>query len=302
MYDLIIIGGGPAAISAGIYSARKKIKTLMVVKEWGGQAVKTGQIENYPGFDLISGMELVDKLVNHLKKYNIEIIEYTKVDKIEWIDDSNIKVSADNEVYQSKAIIFAAGGIPRKLKIPGEEEFSGKGVAYCSICDAPLFKNKEVAVVGGGNAGLETALDLVKYASKIHILEFKQKLGGDKILQDKIKKENKISVITSASIQEIKGDKFVNSLIYNGKTEKNKVLSVQGVFVSIGWIANSSLLKDVVELNEWKEIKINSCNVASKPNIFAAGDATNISHKQLIIASGEGAKAALNAYEYLNKI
>lgn len=303
MYDLIIIGGGPAAIAAGIYAARKKIKTLIVAKEWGGQVAKTGIIENYPGFETIPGPQLVDKLIQHLKKYKIDIKENTEAKKIKLVNDDIIEVKINEEVYQSKTAIIATGGIPRKLQVPGEDEFAGKGVTYCSICDAPLFKDKNVAVVGGGNSGLEAALDLLKYASKIYLLEAMQKLGGDKFLQDKIKKESEINIITNASVKEIKGDKFVTGLVYQDKqSNKETELSLQGVFIEIGWVANSSLIENMVELNERKEIKIDGRNKTSKPNIFAAGDVTDVSHKQLIIATGEGAKAALNAYDYINKI
>lgn len=299
MYDLIIIGGGPAAIAAGIYTARKRIKAIMLVKEWGGQASKTGLIENYPGFNEISGPELVEKMVSQLKKYEIEIKEGVEVKKIKWVDEQTIQV----DDFQSKTLIAAIGGVPRKLNVPGEKEFAGRGVAYCSICDAPLFKNEEVAVVGGGNAGLEAALDLAKYASKIYVLETKERLSGDEFLSERIQKEEKITVITDAAIKEIKGDKFVANLVYqDNQSEKIKELSVQGVFVSVGWAANSSLLENVVELNERREVKINARNQTSKPNIFAAGDLTDVSHKQLIIAAGEGVKAALNVYDYLNKI
>lgn len=302
-YDVAIIGGGPAAVSAGIYAARKKLKTLLIAKEWGGQIMKTGAIENYPGFKSIAAFELVNNFTVHLKNYEIDIQEDTMAREISFINDQTIEIKTDENTYQGRSLIMATGGIPRKLDVPGEREFSGKGVAYCSICDAPLFKDKEVAIIGGGNSGLEAALDLLKYASKVYILEISKNLAGDKFLQDELKKEEKIKIITNAFVKEIKGDNFVNKLIYQDKqTDEIRELSLQGVFIEIGWMANSFLVKDMIELNERGEIKIDSHNRTSKPNIFAAGDVTNVPYKQLIIAAGEGAKAALSAYDYLSKL
>ncbi|MFH1611757.1 MAG: FAD-dependent oxidoreductase [bacterium] len=302
-YDTIIVGGGPAAISAGIYLARKKVSTLLIAKEWGGQVSKTNEIENYLGFESIRGSELSSKMIGHLKKYSLDIQEGVIVEQIKSVDDSLIKVTANDQDYQAKTLIVATGGVPRKLGVSGEKEFSGKGVTYCSICDAPLFKNKGVVVVGSGNSGLEAALDLTKYASKIYLLEVADKLGGDKFLQDRIKKENKIQIITSVSVKEISGDKFVSGLTYKDRQSGNEEkLDVQGVFVEIGWLPNSILFENVVELNERKEIKIDKYNQTSAPNIFAAGDVTDVSHKQLVIAAGEGAKAALNVYDYILNI
>lgn len=297
MYDLIIIGGGPAAITAGIYAGRKKLKTLLITEDWGGQMALTSIIENYPGYLSISGMELTDKMKEQLKKNQIEIKDNIEVNKIE-----KGKIIKINDSYQAKSLIIAHGRVPKKLNIPGEDKFKGKGLSYCVHCDAPFFKDKDVAVIGGGNAGLEAVLDLTNYAQKIYLFEYMDKLAADEILQDKIKEYSQISVLTNAAVKEIKGDNFVKSLIYQDrKTEKINELSIQGVFSEIGWIANSSFLKDVVELNKAGEIKINKDNVSSEPNIFAAGDNTEVFHKQIVIAAGEGAKAALSAYQYLKK-
>lgn len=301
-YDVIIIGGGPAAVSAGIYATRKKLKTLLIAQEWGGQIMKTGTIENYPGFGSITGPELADKFAAHLKQYEIDFREGAAARQISFPDEQTIEIKTDENIYQSRSLIVATGGVPRKLNIPGEREFSGKGVAYCSVCDAPLFKNKEVAVIGGGNSGLEAALDLLKYAAKIYILEIDKDLAGDPFLQDELKKDKKIKIITNAAVREIKGDNFVNKLIYQDQqSDEVKELSLQGVFVEIGWVANSFLVKDVVKLNERDEIKIDAHNRTSRQNIFAAGDVTDVPYKQLVIAAGEGAKAALSAYNYLLK-
>ena len=303
MYDLIIIGGGPASVSAGIYAARKKLKTLLITKDWGGQMSYAPLIENYPGFINITGMDLNNKFVEHLKKNEIEIKEDTEVKEVKVISDSELEINTENESFKTKAAIITTGRVARKLNVPGEKEFFGKGVSHCATCDAPLFQDKTVAVVGGANAGLGIALELNEYASKIYVLEFNPQLQADESLQEKIRKIDKIEIITNIKISEIKGDKFVNGLIYSNNTKnENMELSVDGVFLAIGSLANSSFIKDVVKLNEQGEIKVDLKNNTSQPNIFAAGDVTNISHKQIIIAAGEGAKAALSAYNYLKKL
>ena len=303
MYDLIIIGGGPASVSAGIYAARKKIKTLLITKNWGGQMSYAPLIENYPGFISVTGADLVNKFTEHLKKNELDIKDSLNVEDIKKISDSEIEIKAGDQTYQTKTCIITTGRIARKLNVPGGKEFLGKGISHCATCDAPLFQDKIVAVVGGANAGLGTALELVEYASKVYILETTSKLQADELLQEKIKKINKVEIMTSVKIVEVKGDKFVSGLVYSNGTEgQNKELPVQGIFLAIGSVANSSFIKDMVELNEQREIKVDSKNQTSQPNIFAAGDVTDISHKQIIIAAGEGAKAALNVYDYLKKL
>lgn len=300
MYDIIIIGGGPAAVTAGIYIARKKLKALLIAKDWGGQMTSAPIVQNYPGFDNISGMDLVNKFTEHLKKNEIEIKE-EEVREVGLIDNV-VEVKTKEDAYQAKILIMATGRVARKLGVPGEEEFFGRGVTYCATCDAPLFKDKKVAVVGGANSGLATAIELTAYASKIYILEAGDQLKADESLQEEIKKIDKIEVVTKAKISEIKGDKFVTGVVYsNGTAGQDKELPVEGVFLAIGSLANSTFVKNLLELNEQGEIKIDCRNKTSQPNIFAAGDTTNVSHKQIVIAAGEGCKAALNAYDYLMK-
>ena len=241
MYDLIIIGGGPASVSAGIYAARKKLKTLLIIKDWGGQMSYAPLIENYPGFINITGMDLNNKFVEHLKKNEIEIKENIEVNEVKVISDSELEINTENESFKTKAAIITTGRVARKLNVPGEKEFFGKGVSHCATCDAPLFQNKTVAVVGGANAGLAIALELNEYASKIYVLEFNPQLQADESLQEKIRKIDKIEIITNIKISEIKGDKFVNGLIYSNNTKnENMELSVDGVFLAIGSLANSS--------------------------------------------------------------
>jgi len=304
MYDLIIIGGGPAAVSAGIYASRKKLKTLLINKSWGGQMSYAPLIENYPGFDSILGMDLSNKFVSHLKKNTLDIKEGLDIKEIKIEKKGKIiKVRGEKGDFRAKVVIIATGRVPKKLNISNEEKFIGKGISYCATCDAPLFRDKEVAVVGGSNAGLEIALELSTYVSKIYILIRGPKLKANEYLQEKIKKISKIKVIINALVKEFKGDKFIEGLIYQDKiSNKMKEIDIQGIFVAIGSSANFSLVKNVVKLNRQGEIKIDSKNRTSQPNIFAAGDVTDISHKQIVIAAGEGAKAALNAYDYIKKL
>lgn len=304
MYDLIIIGGGPAAISAGIYAARKKLKTLLICAGWGGQMTSAWQVENYPGFESILGAELVQKFVQHLRKFEIEIREGEKVKAVKLVKKTKklpeFSLLTNKDKYLTQAIIIATGKSPGHLNVPGEKEFLAKGVSYCSTCDAPLFKNKEVAVIGGGNSGVGASLELAKYAKKIYLCQFEEELTADELLQEKVKKISKIIVLTKVAVKEIYGDKFVKGLSYQDRFSKEvKNLSVQGVFIAIGFIPNSQIVKNIVKLNKQGEIKINAKNMTSQKGIFAAGDVTDVPHKQIVVATGEGAKAALSAYQYL---
>lgn len=299
IYDLIIIGGGPAGITAGIYAARKKLKTLLITKEWGGQVIKANEIENWPGTKKISGMDLMKNMTEHLKKFEIEIKEGKEVIDLDKKGD-NFFVRDNDQEYEAKAVILATGKIPRTLNIPGEEEFKGKGVSFCATCDAPLFKDKEVAVIGGGNAGFATALDLVKYAKKIYVLEFLEEMKGDPMTKDKLEQSKKVEFYTNAAVKEIKGKKFVESLTYEDrKTSKDTEIKVQGVFIAVGMMPKVGFAQKLVDLNQIGEIIIDKDNYTKTPGVFAAGDITDIKYEQIVIAAGEGAKAALAATEYL---
>lgn len=305
IYDLIIIGGGPAGITAGIYGARQKLNTLLITKNFGGQiAKKTVDIENYPGFDRVSGMELVKNFEKHLRKFKVDI-ERDSVVKIKKVANFFFVFTESKHKFQAKAIIVASGADPRFLKVPGEKNFIGRGVSYCAVCDGFLFSNKTVAVIGGGDAGFETAIFLSKTAKKIYILEYNPKVIADAENQERAEKTGKVEIIFNALLKQIKGEQFVSSVIYQDRrTQKNKTLKVQGVFVEIGSQPATSFVKDLVDFNEKDEIKINPrTNQTSKiPGLFAAGDITEIKDKQIVIAAGEGAKAALSVYEYLEKL
>ena len=304
MFDLIIIGGGPAGITAAIYAIRKKINTMLISRDFVGQAGEASIIENWPGYKKITGLELLKRMKEHLDSLGAQI----KQEEVVGLDKKDnffvVKTSQNNE-YQAKSVIVASGASPRSLEVPGEREFIGKGVSYCVTCDAPFFKEKVVAVVGGGNSGLEAALELVKYAKKVYILEFSSQLKGDEVLQEKVEKEKKIEVILSAKTEEIKGDNFVREISYSDRVSgKKKSLSVDGVFVQIGRVPATVFVKeDLVEFSERGEIKIEpGTNKTKTPGLFAAGDVSSVAFKQIIIAAGEGAKAALFCYDYLKNL
>ncbi len=303
IYDLIIIGGGPAGITAGIYAARQKLNTLLITKNFGGQlSRKAVAIENYPGFERISGLELIRRFEKHLKKQKIEI-QKDLVKKIKKANKVFSVFTKNKSKFQAKAVIIASGADPRPLEVPGEKKFIGRGVSYCTTCDGPLFAGKTVAVIGGGNAGFEAAIYLSKIAKKIYILEYSQEVKADEINQERVRKTGKIEIITSASLKQIKGDNFVRSIIYQErKTSKNVNLSVDGVFVEIGSQPATAFARDLVDFNERDEIKVEFETFQTKtPGLFAVGDCNIGQVKQIITACGEGAKAALSVSNYLEK-
>ncbi len=305
MYDLIIIGGGPAGITAGIYAARQKIKTLLITKNFGGQIIKKAvAIENYPGFEEISGFDLIKKFENHLRKFKEHIeIKIEEIIKVEKQDNVFLVYTKNNIKFKSKTVIIATGAGPRALDIPGEKEFIGKGVSFCAVCDGAIFSGKDVAVIGGGNSGFETALFLSNIANKIYILEYGSQPKADKENQEIIKKSKKTEIIANAHLKEIKGDKFVHSLVYEDRvSKKEKTLKIEGVFVEIGLLPAGSIVKDLVDFNDKNEIKIKSENCETKtPGLFAAGDVNEGKYKQIVVSCGEGTKALLAAFDYLKK-
>ncbi len=305
LYDLIIIGGGPAGITAGIYSARKYIKTLLLTKDFEGQIFTSAKVENYPGFEEISGSELSTKLKNHLLKFRkiIEIKEGMTVERIEKIKERYQVITSENKKYSSFSLIIATGASPRRLKIKGTEEFEGKGISFCEICDGIFFKDKTVAVVGSGNAGLEASEELLKFVKKLYLIEREDEIIGDKLLFKKVVK-NGAKVILSAELKEIVGKNFVEKLIYFDKKEKKeKELILDGIFIKIGQEPNTKFLKGFLKLNRKGEIVVNPKTLeTSREGIFAAGDVTDIFYKQYVISAGDGARAALSAYNYLKTI
>ncbi len=292
MYDLIIIGGGPAGITAGIYAARKKLNCLILTNDFLGQTGKTGIVENWPGEKEIAGPELMSKFEDHLKNHRIEI----KEEKVVSLEKGFI-VKTENNLFKSKSVIISSGRKQRELKVPGEKEFIGKGIVYCTTCDAPLFKNKRVAVVGGGNAGFESAIELTDYTDQVSLIE-SYEIKADEFLQEKAKKK-KVKVFTGKKIKEIKGDNFLEEIVF----EDQESMKVDGLFIQIGSIPVVDFIeKDLVDFNQKKEIKIDyrTCETKTK-GLFAAGDVSSVKDKQIIIASAEGAKAALSVYDFLKK-
>ena len=304
LYDLIIVGGGPAGVAAGIYASRKKLKTVLITETFGGQYVVSGEIQNFIGFKAVSGFNLAKILKEHLLiQSGLKIVEGDSAIKIKKSGKNFQVITQQGKIFQSKTILLAAGGRPKKLKIPGETEFSGRGVFYCSICDAPLMKNKIVAVIGSGNAGLEAVRDLLFYAAKIYVLEYLPKITADSIMIEIVKKSKKVKFITSAAVQEIFGKNLVEGLKYqdrrNGKIKK---LNLQGIFVSVGYQPNSEIAENLLERNPAGEIIVNpQTQKTSCPGIWAAGDITNGLYHQINIAIGDAIKAVLNIYQYLLK-
>lgn len=304
IYDLIIIGAGPAGITAGIYAGRQRIKTLLIAKSFGGQmAKKATEVCNYPGFERISGLELIGKFVEHLKKQSDVEIKLAGVLKIKKEKEYFTVLTVEKEEFKSRSVIIATGADPRPLEAEGEKEFIGKGVSYCVTCDGPLFKDKAIAVVGGGDAGFEAAIFMTNYAKKIYVLEYGSVVKADEWNQKELKNSRKVEVITDASVKEIKGDKMVNALVYEDLVSKEKkMLQVEGVFIEIGSQPATSMAKDLVNFNKRDEIEVDFETFQTKTaGLFAAGDVNVGVYKQIVTAAGEGCKVALAVYDYLRK-
>jgi alkyl hydroperoxide reductase subunit F len=299
MYDTIIIGAGPAGIAASIYAARKKMKTLLISFDIGGQINTTWGIENYIGYQFIEGPELIEKFNTQLASYPIEQKIGVRVNSIKKGNSGFVVSTDEGETYQTETVIYATGKKPRKLNVPGEAEFTGKGVTYCATCDGPMFSGKRVAVIGGGNSAMEAVLDLSKYAAHIDMVSVTP-LTGDKVLIDKLADIKNMRTHLEYRVQSIKGEQFVSGLVIQDiKTQKVLKLDVEGIFIEIGLAPNSELLKDIVKLNEYGEVHINCSGETEVEGLYAAGDVTDVPEKQIAVAVGEGVKAVLQAHRYL---
>ncbi len=302
LYDVLVIGTGPAAVSAAVYAARKGLATAMIGLKIGGQVLDTKDIENIIGTSKITGSEYAENLEKHLKEYCVALKEGTYVTGIEEDGKNKVVATSDKKKYKTKTIVIATGAKWRELNVPGEREYKGKGVHYCATCDGPFYKGLDVAIVGGGNSGVEAALDMSGIAKNVTIVEFLPELKADKVLIDKLAERNNIKVMTNVATTEIYGEDFTKGLKYKDRANDSiNELSIDGVFIEIGLTPNSEFSKNLVETNKFGEIIINENNMTNVKGIFAAGDVTTVKQKQIVISVGEGAKAALNAFEYLLK-
>ncbi len=299
MYDLIIIGGGPAGITAGIYAKRKKLNVLLLSKNFISQVGVAGAIENWPGEENISGPELMMKFKKHLDSYNVETKEEA-VTSIEKNDSFTVKTQKGEHL--AKTVIIATGRRPRQLNIKGESDFIGKGVVYCTTCDAPMFQNKKVFIVGGGNAGVEAAIEMKDYTDHVTLLECSSSFSADEYLIEKAKAKN-IEMLNNYSLEEILGSVFVENIVIKNTLDGiKKELPAEGVFVQIGSTPITDFAEDLVELDKNGDIKIDPLtNKTKTEGLYAAGDVTFVKSKQIVIATGEGAKAALSVYDYLRR-
>jgi len=302
MYELIIIGGGPAGMTAAVYAARKKLNTLLISYDIGGQVLWTTGIENYMGYQFIEGLELMKKFEEQVKQFPLDMKTGEKVSSLSQTNGGFEARTDKGESYQAKAAIIAAGKRPRQLNVPGEEKLRGRGVTYCAICDGPLFAGENVAAIGGGNSALEAADDMVKIAERVYLVSLTP-LTGDQILIDKVKAANNLTMFLEHEVLEIKGESRVKGIkIRDLKSKLERELDVGGIFIEIGLIPNSEPFKGIAPLNGFGEIEVSCANETGVPGLFAAGDVTNIPEKQIVVAAGEGAKAALKAHRYLQRL
>ena len=302
MYDLIIIGAGPAGMTAAVYAARKKMNALLLSKDHGGQLLWTSGIENYMGFQFIEGFELMQKFEEQVKQFPLEqrigqgAVSLAQV-------DGGFEIGTDaGESYQARAVIIATGKRPRQLGVPGEEELKGRGVTYCATCDGPLFAGEKVAVIGGGNSALEAVDDMIKIAEHVHLISLTA-LDGDQIIIDRVKNATNVTILVEHTVTEIHGSGRVEGVtVKDLRTGEQSRLDVGAVFIEIGLIPNSEFAKGISKRNELDEIEVDQGCELGVPGLFAAGDVTNVPEKQIVVAAGEGAKAALRAQRYLQRL
>ena len=297
MLDVIIIGAGPAGVAAAIYAARQKLNFLLISKNLGGMANYIPDIENYPGFHYLSGYDLVRKFQEHLDDFKVSIKSEQEVKSVEKKGDGFL-VKTDKGQYETKSLVVCSGRGFKKLGVKGEKEFFEKGVSECATCDAPMFKGKTVAVVGGGRSGLLSTMFLMNMVKKIYLVEKNNELGGTDAWREAVRNAKNVEIMTTTEVLEILGDKFVNKIKIS-RNGKKEFLPVEGVFVEVGYVPHTEFVKNLVKLNDRKEIIIDKENNTSCKGIFAAGDCTDIVEKQVIVSTGEGAKAMMCVTEFL---
>ena len=304
LFDLIIVGAGPAGLTACLYASRSLLKTLLLEKgPIGGQVIYTDLIENYPGFPGgISGYELIERIQKQLEDYEYQFLQEEVIDLREVEEVKEVHLSS-GKVLKAKAVILALGAKPRKLGVPGEKEFTGRGVSYCAICDGPFFRGEVVAVIGGGNTALQEAIYLTKYVKKVYLIHRRETFRATSILQERVKKNPQIEIIVPSVIEEIKGSDKVEKIVYrNLKSNEKRELEVAGVFIFIGHEPETGWLKGKLEMDESGFIIVDREMRTSRPGIFACGDCVSKKFRQIINACGEGAVAALNAEEYIKNL
>ncbi|MBP7603045.1 MAG: FAD-dependent oxidoreductase [Spirochaetes bacterium] len=299
LYDVIIVGGGPAALTAAVYCMRKGVSTGLITMDFGGQLTDTSSVENYMGYSYISGIDLANRFKEQMRQFEIAVIDGKKAAAIEDGREKIVRLE-DGSAFRARSLIITTGKSWRRLGVPGETELTGRGVAYCAICDAPLFAGKRVVVVGGGNSGIESAIDLAKIAEHVTVVQFLAELTADKILVDAFSAFTNTTVLYEHEVVEIVGEQQVEKVrIRNRANGEISALQAQGIFIEIGLVPNTTPVKDLLQLNEYGEIEVDCACRTSRPGIFAAGDVTSVPYKQIIIAAGEGAKAALSACDYV---
>jgi thioredoxin-disulfide reductase len=299
MYDTTIIGAGPAGLTSAIYAARREMKTLVIGKDLGGQLVWANEIENYPGFMSIKAIDLVMKIQEQVKNLGVEI-KHLEVKKIEKNKDGSFILYSGGEKIETKTIIIAMGLIPRRLSIPGEREFNGKGISYCAKCDGPFYRDKDIVVVGGGNSALDAAEVLSKIGKKVYLVHRSEEFRAFEALVNEVKEKENIEMILNSSLTEIVGDERVKKVkVVNNKTGEEREIEAGGVFIEIGRIAHTDLLENIVDRDKNNQILVDKNMKTSVEGIFAAGDVTQVEFKQIPIAMGQATIAALSAYQYL---
>lgn len=298
-FDVLVVGGGPAGASAAIYTARKGIRTGVVAERFGGQVLDTMSIENFISVKATEGPKLAASLEEHVKEYDIDVMNLQRAKRLEKKDLFELELE-NGAVLKSKTVILSTGARWRNVNVPGEQEFKNKGVAYCPHCDGPLFEGKDVAVIGGGNSGIEAAIDLAGIVNHVTVLEFAPELKADEVLQKRLYSLPNVTVVKNAQTKEITGDQSVNGITYvDRETGEEKHVELQGVFVQIGLVPNTEWLEGTVERNRMGEIIVDKHGATSVPGLFAAGDCTDSAYNQIIISMGSGATAALGAFDYL---
>ena len=300
VYDLLIIGGGPAGLNAALYAKRKGLEVGILTKRKGGLLLDTSTVDNYLGIKEMSGEAMAEEFLQHVNDLKVPMKDDSDVIQYGRDGDLHLLTLYSGEIFRAKTILIATGSNPRHLGVPGEDTYAGKGVAYCAICDAPLFKDKDVFIAGGGNSAVESALDLGKVARSVTLVHRSQ-LRADNILVEKLHKDPKITVHLETQILSIFGDEGMKGIrVLDKKTGEEQELFADGLFIEIGHVPNLGPFKDILSLNDRQEILVDEKNHTSLPGVFAAGDVTNLPYKQIILAAADGAKAALSMNEYLN--